>query len=255
MNQCTGKTKKGTRCKNTALCQHHIQGEGFKDFISGIVNRVKAVAKGVRTEPSSKFQSFLDTAGSQPIEKIEIARKPINSNISKLLNTVSFGGFEKVKKKMGYDQIYHNFLLVTIKGVTYKVEKNHIVQETIASKEDKQDERYDLHLPNPSVTMKQLINKSADKDLFVYDAKDKSCQHFTQRIIEENNLKPYNTKAQEVINPQNSKALIDSLGILAKVPRIITDAASIADRAITGDGILPKGYSHHSHLFKNMYHK
>ena len=260
--QCIGITQKHTRCKNKAhTCKHHqiVNGAGIKDFYKKVINfipdRVKAVSKGVRTTPSAKFQSFLDKEGSQPIQKIEIARKPINSNISKILNLISLGGFNTVKKKLGYEDVFHSYLLITVDGKTYKVEKNHIVQESEATEKDKNNEKYNLTLPSPNMTVKQLIDKSADKDLYYYDPSNRQCQDFTRRLIEENGITTTDPTALEVIKPQDSAKLIDSLGVLSSVPRHITDVASIADRAVTGNGITPYGFRHQSKLFHNLYHR
>ncbi len=193
-----------------------------------------------REKAPKRFTDFLDNEGSKQVIDIKVGRKPVNSGIQKALNLASFGGFNHVKRKLKYDDVYHNYLIVTMSdGQKYKVEKNHVVSKEKADKDDEKDS-YQVGLPvDRNITLKELINNASsgnEKRFYQYDPSSDNCQKFVEDVVTKNNLTVPDLKTAEVIEPQKAQSLIDSLGALDKVPKLITDVAGAVDHAYYGAG-------------------
>jgi hypothetical protein len=243
MSHCGALTKRGTPCRNSKYCHLHSQtqakeGDGLRDIYNSVRDRIDYARQGERKGPTKRFDKFLSTVGEESITKIQIARHPINSGVKRVMDLLSGGRFSAKAKSLGYNDVFHNYLVVsTASGKTYKVEKNHVVEAKEATSSDLKHERYSL--PLPTGTFKDLVERTDSKDptLWTYDSRGDNCQRFTQRLIESNGLSPADPRAQEVVKPQDAEALVSSLGILQHIPKIVTATAAIADRIVSGDGM------------------
>jgi hypothetical protein len=256
--QCPAITRNGVRCRNGLNCPHHSgTGLGSTLYNAGkylaqksFAGRVALAASGPRTGPTARFSSFLQKEGNQQVVSVRIGRKPIISGVKKVLDFLSRGKFSKTQKDFGYDQVYHNFLIVEMAdGHLYRVERNHVVEAFKATQADFQTENYHIPLPKDQpLTLQQMVHKASrdDKGFWRYSPSDNNCQKFTQEMLLENGLVPDSAKAAEAVNPQDAKSLIDSLGALKGVPQRVTDVAGSLDRFVFGDGIKVQ------HIFDSM---
>jgi hypothetical protein len=250
-----------------------VIGRGLRSTLRRVVNfiphRIGLALQGPRQGSTARFSTFLNNQGSQPIVKLEVARKPIETGVRKALDILSRGHFSKVASKLGYDQVYHNFLLVEMAdGKRYVVQKNEVVGERYANDDDFHNERYEIPVP-PATTLKSIIDTASgsfngapgsdnpNRKFWQYDGKSTNCQAFVQAVVQANHIPVTDQAAQELIKPQDAGALINSLGRLSSIPKIITDAAAIGDRVVFGDGLtkLGAGFRHHSKVFPKMFHK
>ena len=219
---------------NEQVLHQYFAGRSIGNgFFSNVVKKIKDRIVPNKGAPKN-LQTFLDDKGRQNISKIEIARKPVNSFASKALDLVSLGRFSKKRKELGYTDVFHNYLLVTLKdGKTYRIEKNERVSATPADASDFVESRSNVPLKG-DVTVKQLVD-NASKDnpsLWRYRAGSDNCQAFTKDVLTKNNLTPD-------VNPpmQDAAKLIDTLPLRSTIPNLITDAASRVDQLITGGQI------------------
>lgn len=219
-----------------------VHGEGFLDTLKEAHKRVKNALSGPREGIPPNLEKTVANDGD--IKSIEIARKPVIGGVQTLLNAISGGRFDKAKKRLGYNDVYHNFLIVTDNnGKRYKIEKNHVVEQKALSKSDEQSEKYPVHIPaGKKLNMKDMLGNASkgDKEFYKYDPRIKNCQYFTKEMIERNGLSVDGAKAKEVMEPQDGRALIDSLGALSNIPKTITDIAASTDRLINGGALHPK---------------
>ena len=191
------------------------------------------------------MRSFINREGNKSIKSMYVARQPVHSGIQKFLDVLSFGNYSKRKKKLGYDDVYHNYLIVELEnGKKYKIEKNHVVETREASKSDLSNEKYLVPLLDRDIKLDKLIGNAAkdDSKFWRYDPANKNCQWFVQDVLENNGLDRNITdkKAKEVVKPQDGIALLDSLGSLSTVPKMVTDFTASADTYIYGQGIKKK---------------
>ena len=272
---CSGTNCKGLPCKRPCAgdwCLSHApadqQGDGIKSAVKKVVKAVKTVNKyrppsgaevaaflgkriataihrGPRTSASNRFQEFLDENEGNPVVKVQLGRKPIVGAVHKALDTISLGGFSKAAKKLNYDKVYHNFLLVTLaNGKTYKVEKNEVVVEKPASKGDYANEVWDIPLKGRTdLTLKKMVETASQGNterFYKYRADSDNCQRFTRDMVEKNGLMPDDInepRGPRFMEIQDAKKMVGALPGASLIPNAVTDAASIADRAIYGDGM------------------
>ena len=196
-----------------------------------------------RDGPPPAVRDFLKRQGDKKITHMYIGRTPIHSAINTFLNALSFGALNKTRKKLGYDDIYHNYLLVrTSDGRLWKLEKNHVVRAVPASSADTKNEIHSIPV-DKDIDINTLISTASrgDKEFWKYNPRDKNCQWFAKDIIVGNNLdKNVDNETREVIQPQSGDKLLDSLGALKEVPKGITDFASGLDTLVYGQGIKKK---------------
>ena len=205
-----------------------------------------ALLESPDNEPTDRFSDWLKSqdANSQIVD-LHLGRKPIVSGIRKALNALSFGGFNKVAKKLGYDDVYHNYIVATIKEPNgqyknFKLEKNQTVTKQPMRTSDFDAKLTKIDLKGKKLTAKELIEKAQHRDpnFWVYDGATQNCQKFTKDIIEGNNLGVSDEAKKDDLKPQNTVELIDSLGVFKHVPRLITNiAGNISQVTNVGAGV------------------
>jgi hypothetical protein len=244
---CHGVNKKGQPCRKPCKgdwCQMHQnqEGDGLWDDVKSFVgNRIKsAISKGPRTSASTRLAKFLDSHEGNKVVKVQLGRKPIVPLVHKAMDVISRGRFSKAQKKLDYDKVYHNFILVTLdNGKTYKLEKNETIVEKTASKSDYENEVWDIPMNGRTdLTMKSMMDTAAkgnETRFFKYRADSDNCQRFTRDMIEKNGLMPAdNPKHMEI---QDADTLTKAMPGGSFIPNLVTDMASIGDRALYGDGL------------------
>ena len=242
------------RRNHYALRQH---SDGEEDFLSGGSvkdtlkflhdqtpgGRMSLFLSGPRKHPTYRLEHFLNEQKGKKVTSMHIGRKPIISPVRKALDLLSFGGFSKVRKRLGYDDVYHQFLLTGLDdGTFHKLERNHIIENVKASNDDFAHGLIDIPVAGKELYLDQMIKNAADDnpDFWVYRGRNNNCQYFTRDMVEKNGLMP---KGSKELVPQDSQALLDSLPEAIRwVPDAVTDFAGAADRAtsMVANGIGPK---------------
>jgi hypothetical protein len=208
---------------------------------AGLFSRIKESIRDrfiPRKAESARLRKFLDGEGNQAVTKMEVARKPVYSVITKLLNAASGGRLEKKRKELGYDDLYHNYLLVTLKnGKVYRVENNHQVEAKEATSGDFKGERSNVPVTSDK-SLNEMITNAATNDpkFWRYDARNSNCQDFTRKVLTKNGLTPEHDpgKGPFPFPQQDAKALTDTLPTKGVVAKAITDVAQYADQVIHG---------------------
>ncbi len=227
-------TAKGAKKKGAVI------GEGL---FSSIAKRVKAVFNGKpRQTASARLQKFLDGEGSQTVTKMQIARKPVAGVIQKGLNALSLGQFEKMRRKLGYDEIMHNYMLVTLSnGKTYRVERNHQIEakEATAADFSSASSRSDVPLGGKAHSLREMVQQASgnNPEWWRYsaasdgDRKTNNCQGFTHDMLERNGLQPKDPPRDRI---QDADKLVSTLPFGAKPLNKLTDIAQVLDEMVHG---------------------
>lgn len=219
------------------------KGKGLTSLILGRNPTWEVIKKGSEllrsSKPTRDFKDFLNSEDANTqIENIKIGRTPVNSNIQKLLNLISFGGLNRVKKKLQYDQIWHQFMVITLKnGKQYKIERNQTVQKSTPKSEDFKNLLIDIPVEK-SLTPREMLDKADNNDpnFWIYHPKFSNCQGFVKQLIDKNDLLP-NVDTTRVLKTQDSRSIIDSIPKpLRDIPLVITNIGNIADNL----GLMPK---------------
>ncbi len=215
-----------------------------------IKNFLVAVIDGVRTVAPPEVRQKMEKYGDYVITEFVISRHPIASFIKKIGNIITLGDFEKNQKRMGYDDVYHLFVLLKGKNpvkphdeVIFKCHKEEVVRLEIVSSGDFKkllDEK-----PESTKTFKVapknqkallLWFSDAQKYLggdrmYSYDSTDNNCQVFVTAIISGQQNVDAATKKWIT---QDAFELISNNTTLAFLMRKLTDISAIGDRIKNG---------------------
>jgi hypothetical protein len=261
--------KKSTKNEYCTVHQGH-QGDGIfrdaKDYTKRLVKkavspikkfvgrRITAIKEGPATKPTSRLEKFLDTHQGR-ITKLEVGRKPILSPVKKAMDILSLGNFSKRQGELKYDDVYHQYMLVTLEdGKTYKLEKNHVCEFFPAKASDYKGEHWDIPIGDSSMTMKSMIDNASrgnESNFWKYRSGSDNCQAFTRDMVVKNGLLP-----AESMPIQDAAALTDSLPPYVNgVPNLVTDIAATADRLIHGDGVEKVPFSQRKRIHAALFHR
>jgi hypothetical protein len=165
--------------------------------------------------------------------------------IEKALNVLSLGNFSKVKKKLGYEDVWHQYMIVEYTdGTKKKIERNHIVESHDVSPEDLKNTIVKIPVKQ-DLTTRQMIDNTlkndTDNNFWKYDYRQSNCQLFVKEIIDSNDLLP-DIDTSQVLQTQDAKRLSESLPpVLRDIPLLVTDTASALDKIAYGRGVGGKG--------------
>ncbi|CAF1470945.1 unnamed protein product, partial [Didymodactylos carnosus] len=206
-----------------------------------------------------RVRQLLEKVGDEPIIKIQLGRTPVQDLPIKILDFLSDSKFSDKQLELGYDEIYHNYLLITIQNsngpnvlqhilgtvahsttasTILKLEKAHRIALTYPTIPDELLSVYDIPLtPNKPLTLNRLISTASnvDKNFYNYNAAENNmCQTFVENIVDINDL-TRNITDQATLNalkPQDAKALIATLGSRSNIVKAATDLGAKFDKLV-----------------------
>jgi hypothetical protein len=214
-----------------------LSGGSVKDTLQFLHNQTPAgrlalFMQGPRQHPTYRFEHFLDKHKGKKVTSMHIGKKPIISPVHKVLDLLSFGGFSKAKKKLGYDDVYHQYLLTGLDdGTFHKLERNHIIENVKATNDDFSHGLIDIPVQGKELYLDEMIKNAAEDNpkFWQYNGRNNNCQYFTRDMVEKNGLMP---KGSKELVPQDGHTLLDSLPESTRwIPDAVTDFAGAADRA------------------------
>jgi len=192
-----------------------------------IYNNYIEPPKGDENIPAA-VRRFLNQHGTEQITSLRVARTPISSALSGLLNIVSFGGFERGKQKQNIDDFFHLFFVVNDK---YIIEKNQLVKIANYKYNDREES---MTIPTKDITINELLDKGSVGDASTYWGKyqafGNNCQDWVMRTLLNNNL-----GNNEIYNfvKQPLDQLIPEIGNhTEKTSNFLTDTGAILDRGL-----------------------
>ena len=183
--------------------------------------------------------------GEEIITSLQIGRTPVPSAISKAMNAVSLGGFDKVFKSLPYDKLFHLFIIITTDKGKFLLEKNERinVSKTIPSN--------DLEIRNVVIPNNLSVNTLIDStqkymggNFLPYDPATQNCQDFILSLLKANNIL---TEELNSFVKQNTSEIFKQNPNLAKISRKLTDVGA-AINVIQQGGSLRKIKSNHSNI-------
>ena len=200
----------------------------------GIVSSVKNYFHNALTSRPGVVDRLIKQYGDKKVVQIIILRKPVNSGVQKLLNVITLGGYNKAKKEMNYDEVYHLYLNIILdNGKTIGIEKNQRVGVSDSGFPLSGVEPSNMLKMSCNVLLKDMIEKAeqAGGDTFYrYNAVTANCQKFVSVLLNSSGI----VGADNFIM-QDATQLIKNSG-LKRLATGITDIAALGERAIYGHG-------------------
>lgn len=222
----------------------HQHGLGIvstvKEVAGKVVKRVSDIFQGMRQRASPSIRQWLEKNGEKKIKKIVVGRKPIQSGVEKVANLLSLGKYEANKKSLGYDKMFHLFMIITLDdGSSIKLEKEEVPKLTISS--DAGPDKIEVQ-KQPNVSMNEFIKNAETKaggtKLWVYDPISQNCQYFVKWCLQGSNLL---TPEVEKFVMQDANKVIEGFSWFQKLGRAATNIANVADVALHGQGFKKGG--------------
>jgi len=186
-------------------------------------------------------QSVLNQYGEIQIKEMRVFRCPIKEILKSMLNVLSFGTFNELMRKYGFDKLFHLGLLITLEnGVRLVVEKNEEINISTSLPPLKEGCETTPVILTKVFTINQILmntkEKIGDEMFYDYDATNNNCQFFIMNILKSNGLLTSHLK--EFIY-QNLTELFNELDDKASYMRGIMKATTRTGKifnVLTGNG-------------------
>lgn len=133
--------------------------------------------------------------GKYTIQNVVICRDPIEKAIKMIVNTLSLGKVNNQQQKLGYDNIFHLYCILTLKNpntndiIYMKIEKNQTINIETSNNmkwKPKNMLEYQLNDNKKDLTFDLLIylmEKKMGNKFVPYDAISNNCQVFIYNLI------------------------------------------------------------------------
>ena len=219
----------------------HLEGAGIFDWLkskaSGAISAVKEYFKPRLDGYNNISKKTIEQYGNMPIKQLFILRTPISGGLNKVINFVSLGKWEELKKKYAFDSLFHLSLVALLEnGKNIIIEKNDVVNISPEYKMYPTSETVDIPISN-DLTINKLLETArsnvGDNTFFSYDAFKNNCQFFIRYLLEGQNL--YTEQAKNFLF-QDLENIYNELP--SYVPKVMKGATTLG--AITNK-ILGKG--------------
>lgn len=211
-------------------------GSGVTDIVKEGYDRINKFFQGARDHASPAVRNILKKYGNSKIIKLRVCRVPIHSLIDKALNLISLGKWNKNKKKYGYDELFHLYIVVEVENddgsITHLImEKNHVVNIAVGQK---QGTCMYITMTKNIKLIDFLINgeKYQGKTFWFYNAFNNNCQVFVKNLLLSNGI-----ATRRLLNFvfQTAENILD--GYSRDIANGLTGLASRFDIILSGDGI------------------
>jgi hypothetical protein len=211
--------------------EEYEDGEGF---FSDLVNKILPT----RMDFPPKVREMIKNNSDKIITGITVGRTPVNSMVTRLLNSLSKGQLEEQEKMMNYSDLYHLFMLVTLSdGSTLLTEKNSVVNIEKVSASYPAQTKMPVNLQGRRITFGDFINntvKAVGSSIYLYDAVTNNCQYFVMNCLNSNGLLTPDLKT--FIMQDIQQVLSTSPDYVAKIASFATDTAAKLNRLVQGAG-------------------
>lgn len=215
------------RSKTAGVITNELQGEGIISYLKGL--KAKFDKKLLEDRPKV-IDDLLIKEGDQIITKIEVCRNPISGKFSEGLNVLTLGRLKSVMQKMGYDKLFHLYMILTLaNGKVYSLEKNQRIN-VYEGKKLKSNGDCAPSLEYGKETLREFIMDTEAKNiknLYRYNAFKDNCQKWVYDNLNSNGITQFNDFVL-----QDVSQLAPSF--LERIARGVTDVAGYVDYAIRG---------------------
>lgn len=206
------------------------------------VEAVKNFIAPIRTKAPPRVRQIVKENEGDKIVSLQVGRNPLNKPLQQFLNVISLGKYEKARKKLGYDDIYHTYLVATMEdGRKILIEKNSQVDIKLFKEYSGQQLKH-VPLKGP-IALGQFMQNGEryferhpigrPQNYWKYDAATNNCQYFVNDLLSGN--------AHSLSDPESAKEFSsqDIVPIMGSLPGFAKSALELKqhiDHAVHGDG-------------------
>jgi hypothetical protein len=218
----------------------NLQGAGLFDFFrkgfSKVAEKVKETFAPSKNY-NNKSKETLEKYGNLPIQSLTIYRTPISGILNTIINFISFGKWDQLKRKYGFDKLFHLALVANVGEKNIIIEKNEVVNIITEYTTNKDTQTLNIPLGGQVITLSELLEKTrqrvGDDKFFLYDAFNNNCQFFISYILDTFGL--YTAREKEFLF-QDLKEIYENLpSFVPKIMKATTTTGAIINK-LTGQG-------------------
>jgi len=182
------------------------------------VRRISQAVTG-RTDAPPAVRSLLASQGDKKIQSMQVARSPIQSAVKGVINLISSGQLSENQKKLGYDDIFHLYLIITLdSGKSFKIERN---EDVNVSGPSVSSDSQVMNVNVKPVTLNEFINNgSKGSGFWRYDARSNNCQKFVRDMLQGSGML---TSELNSFIQQDAAGLFESMPLTEKIAKGLTD--------------------------------
>jgi len=171
------------------------EGAGFldsiKDGAKNVFGRVKGFITGVRDDYQPYVRKLLDTIKDDPIMACVVIRQPIEKAVGMLANAITLGKMEQFKKDMGFDDVFHLYMIVTLEsGKLIRIEKNAEIDVKEVGGINEADDKNSFNVELRGMTVPALLDNTlkaiGDRKFWDYNPLTNNCQDFLLNVLKAN---------------------------------------------------------------------
>ena len=200
--------------------------------VKDVVKTTKEVIYGRSNYPVEQ-QRIIDRYGDRTIKSIKIGRTPLPSILTKIINMVSLGAFNKLVEKSPYDDLFHLFCILTLdNGSVVKIllEKNEAINMKVVSNYNPKNAEYvEVSRVPSNLTFNDLLNnarKLQGSKFFKYQSDTNNCQDFLIAVLKGSSM--LNDSLSKFIK-QDVKSIFKTLPITQKIINTLTNLGGTVD--------------------------
>jgi hypothetical protein len=209
-----------------------LREDKVRDAIKDVVKTTKEVIYGRQDYPIQQ-QRIIDRYGDRIIKSIKIGRTPLPSILTKIINMVSLGAFNKFVERSPYDDLFHLFCILTLdNGTTVKIllEKNEAINiQLVTNYNPKNAEYVDVPRVPSNLTFNDLLDgarKLQGSNYFKYNSSSNNCQDFLIAVLKGSSMLTDNLSK---FIKQDVKSIFKTLPITQKIINTLTNLGGTID--------------------------
>jgi hypothetical protein len=215
----------------------HLEGSGLGDFFKKIGQKVKNIFTPRLDNYNNQTRKSLEQYGNMPVKRLTIYRTPILKILDKVLNLVSFGKFGELKKKYGFDQLYHLALIADVGSKNLVIEKNEVINVSTSYNTSSKTEKQEIPLNGKELTVNEMFEigrkNVGDKKWFLYDPFNNNCQYFIKYCLEAVNL--YGTPEKDFLFQDLTELAKELPSYTKTIAKGVTNVGAVVNK-LTGKG-------------------
>ena len=217
------------------------KGTGIIDTIKRGIAKVKDALFFPPNKLPGDAQRVFMRIRDKAIVSFTVCREPINSMVDKALNLLSLGTFNKAKKDLGYDKMFHLFVVCHLRGgETVRIEKNERISIKMGGVPSAAET---VEVPSNQSTVDMMFEKArksmGDHRFFQYNAFENNCQDFILGLLSAVGTVP--AEARTFIKQDGEALLKKTPGYLGRIAQAATDLAGKISQVMTGQGRKKRG--------------
>lgn len=143
------------------------------------------------THLPKRFRKFIKAHGREPITSVSMVRAPVDKLGTGVVNLITAGDWENLKKKAGIDAVFHTGLFINGKYVIEKLEKLEGREDPSYGSQGGKAETFPLDLGGKEMTIAEFLENGRTrmgKDFYTYDFLKSNCQTFVMQLADANGI-------------------------------------------------------------------